>query len=121
MKRFFCTHMLRTAMLLFQGLRIPSEVTLTMITKAAKIRVAAFAMALGLGGAWAQTEEDGFICGSQDLASSSLAKSADLPKITKVWSGTLKALVIRVSFSDAAYATTDSTINKTNAAINVNY
>jgi hypothetical protein len=85
------------------------------------LRLLGFAAALGLGNVWAQGDDAGFICGSQDALSPSLAKSADLPKVTKVWSGTLKALVIRVGFSDAAYATTDSTIAKTNAAINVQY
>jgi hypothetical protein len=85
------------------------------------MRSAAFAIALGLAGALAQADDDNFICGSEEAVAPSLAKSADLPKVTKVWSGTLKALVIRVSFSDAPYATTDSTIAKTNAAINTQY
>lgn len=76
---------------------------------------------LGLGATRAQAEDGGYVCGTSDFAASGLAKSADLPKITKVWTGTLKALVIRVAFSDAPYTTTDSTINKTNAAINVLY
>ncbi len=92
-----------------------------MITNSGKMRFAAFAVALGLGGAWAQTDDRDFVCGTPESAAPSLAKSADLPKITKVWTGTLKALVIRVGFSDAPYATTDSTISKTNTAINNQY
>ncbi|MBW8888150.1 MAG: hypothetical protein JF616_10380 [Fibrobacteres bacterium] len=92
-----------------------------MITYTGKLRLLAFSVALSLGNVLAQGDDAGFICGSQDALAPSLGKSADLPKVTKVWSGTLKALVIRVGFSDAAYATTDSTISKTNAAINVQY
>src|SRR4051812_35260693 len=104
--RFFCTHMLRTAMLLFQRLRIPSGVPLMILTNAGRMRMAALALALGLGSVRAQSDEGNFICGSADAMAPSLAKTSDLPKITKVWTGTLKALVIRVAFSDAAYATT---------------
>lgn len=81
----------------------------------------AAALALTLSQARAQSDEEGYICGTVDAPAGALAKSAELPKITKVYSGTLKALVIKVAFSDAAYTVTDSTINKTNASINTLY
>jgi hypothetical protein len=84
-------------------------------------RAAALAAAMASCPAWAQTDDGGFACGTPDLRAEPLAKAADLPKITKVYTGTLKALVIKVAFSDAAYAVTDSTINKTNASINTVY
>lgn len=76
-----------------------------------------------LGNAMAQEADDGeaVVCGTDDYAAFGLAKSADIPKISKTWSGTLKTLVIKVSFSDAPYTITDSTINKTNNTINTLY
>jgi hypothetical protein len=68
----------------------------------------------------AQAQEEGVVCGTPD-GPAALAKSADLPKITKTYSGTLKALVIRVGFSDAPYAIDTATINKTNATVNTLY
>jgi hypothetical protein len=85
---------------------------------------AAAALAAGLLSrtpAAAGDADGNFICGTPDAAPAALAKSADLPRVAKTWSGTLKALVIRVGFSDAAYTTSDSAINKTNASINALY
>ncbi len=84
---------------------------------------AALACCLALGKTAAQ--EENAVCGTVNepevIASGALRKSADLPKVNKVWSGTLKALVIRISFSDAPYAIDTSVINKTNATINTLY
>jgi hypothetical protein len=71
-------------------------------------------------------DEENIVCGNSNdvqiaLSSGALSKSADLPKTTKVWSGKLKALVFKISFSDAPYTVTDSTINKTHATINLLY
>jgi hypothetical protein len=85
------------------------------------LRAAALAAAMAISPAWAQSDDGGYICGTPDAPAGALAKTADLPKITKVYTGTLKALVIKVAFSDAAYAVTDSTLNKTNASINTLY
>ena len=87
----------------------------------AAVITAALTGGLGLGHAWAQSDDGGYLCGTPDIPAGALGKTADLPKITKVYTGTLKALVIRVAFSDAAYTVTDSTLNKTNASINTLY
>ncbi len=58
-----------------------------------------------------------FVCGNL-IESTALAKAADLPKTTKVWSGKLKALIFRISFTDGAYSIDTSTINRTNTSIN---
>jgi hypothetical protein len=50
-----------------------------------------------------------------------LSKFADLPAITKVYSGTSRALIVRVQFPDSAFSTTkvtDSLIDRNNATIN---
>jgi hypothetical protein len=94
---------------------------MTMEKPSGMLRAAALVAAMALSPAWAQSDDAGYICGTPDLPAGPLAKSADLPKITKVYSGTLKAIVIKVAFSDAAYTVTDSTINKTNASINTLY
>jgi hypothetical protein len=73
---------------------------------------------LALGNASAQDEE--IVCGTPD-GTMALAKSAEIPKITKTWSGKLKALVIRISFADAPYAVDTATINKTNGTVNTLY
>lgn len=73
---------------------------------------------LAAGRASAQEEE--IVCGTPD-ETVALAKSAEIPKITKTWSGKLKALVIRISFSDAPYAIDTATINKTNTTVNTLY
>ncbi len=70
---------------------------------------------LSMGRTLAQDEE--INCGTPDDPVA-LAKTSDLPKITKTWSGTLKAMVIRISFSDAPYTVDTATIGKTNASIN---
>lgn len=69
----------------------------------------------------ARAQEEAFNCGTPDAAFDALAKSADVPKVTKVYSGKLKAMVIRIGFSDAPYTVDTATINKTNAAINTLY
>src|SRR3954469_5921522 len=74
---------------------------------------------LSSGRALAQDGE--ILCGTPDDLAAPLAKTADLPKITKVWSGTLKALVIRIAFSDAPYTVDTATISKTNSTINTLY
>lgn len=70
-------------------------------------------------------QEADVVCGTSEtpaeFTAGPLAKSADLPKVSKVWAGTLKALVIRISFTDAPYIVDTATINRTNAAINTLY
>jgi hypothetical protein len=83
------------------------------LSKLCLAAVAAFAA----GTANAQDED--FTCGLPDEVA--LAKSADIPKISKTWSGTLKALVIRVGFSGSPYAVDTATISKTNGTINTLY
>jgi hypothetical protein len=85
---------------------------------ARKLCLLALAGSLSMGTALAQDEE--VSCGTPDEPSA-LAKTADLPKITKTWSGKLKAMVIRVGFSDAPYAVDTAIINKTNGTINTLY
>lgn len=85
---------------------------------ARKLRLPALIACLALGYASAQEEE--VVCGTPDEAMA-LAKSAEIPKITKTWSGKLKALVIRIGFSDAPYAIDTAAINKTNASVNTLY
>lgn len=80
-----------------------------------KLRLFALAASLAASGAWA---EDSFTCGTPDGIASPLAKSSDLPRVSKVWNGKLKALILRVGFSDAAYAVDTATIGKTNTTIN---
>jgi hypothetical protein len=81
---------------------------------------------LGTGPALAQTEtivspEDPVVCGTADESFPVLAKSAAIPKVSKTYSGKLKAMVIRISFSDAPYTVDTATISKTNATINTLY
>jgi hypothetical protein len=85
-----------------------------------KLCIATLAMGACLTAARAQ-EDESVVCGLDDHTALALSKSADIPKISKTWSGKLKALVIRVSFSDGPYTITDSTINKTNTTINTLY
>ncbi|MDB5104636.1 MAG: collagenase [Fibrobacteres bacterium] len=85
---------------------------------ARKLCLLALAACLTAGRAAAQDE--GLNCGTPDVMPA-LGKSADIPKITKTWSGKLKAMVIRVGFSDAPYAIDTATINKTNGTINTLY
>ncbi|MDQ3001585.1 MAG: hypothetical protein M3Y08_10025 [Fibrobacterota bacterium] len=82
------------------------------------------AACLAMGQPHAEDEE--FNCGLSDEAAASgafgaLGKSADIPRINKVYAGKLKALVIRVGFSDAPYAIDTAVINKTNTTINTLY
>ncbi|MEO6098541.1 MAG: hypothetical protein ABIW76_23870, partial [Fibrobacteria bacterium] len=66
-----------------------------------KLCLIALAGSLWAGHSLAQEMEVN--CGTVDVPAA-LAKTADLPKITKTYSGKLKALVIRIGFSDAPYA-----------------
>ena len=117
---FSCIHIIRTAMIIIRRCGFLEGISKMKGKSIRTLRVAVFAAALGWGGAWAQSEDGVYLCGTPEEAGP-LGKSADLPKITKVYAGTLKALVIRVSFSDAPYAVPESTINKTNASINTLY
>ncbi len=68
--------------------------------------------------------QENIVCGlDQSITSPSgaLMKSTTLPPTAKVWTGKLRALIFKVSFSDGPYTITDSTINKTNATINLLY
>jgi hypothetical protein len=92
--------------------------------KMGKLCLLAAVAGLAIGQARAQDED--VTCGLSDEAAASgafgaLSKSADIPKVSKVWSGKLKALVIRVGFSDAPYAIDTATINRTNTTINTLY
>ncbi|MDB5048115.1 MAG: collagenase [Fibrobacteres bacterium] len=84
--------------------------------KACVLALTAF---LAMGRVLAEDVEE-INCGTPDNAPA-LAKSADIPKVTKVYSGKLKAMVIRIGFSDAPYSVDTATINKTNATINTLY
>jgi hypothetical protein len=84
-----------------------------------KLCLLALAACLAMGRASA--DEDEINCGTPDDFAAALAKSADLPKVTKIWSGKLKAMVIRISFSDAPYTIDTATIGKTNGTINTLY
>lgn len=83
-----------------------------------KLCLSALIACLAMGTASAQEED--IVCGTPN-ENFALAKTAELPKISKTWSGKLKALVIRIGFSDAPYAIDTATINKTNATINTLY
>ena len=78
---------------------------------------------IALAAMWANSTAEDFVCGTPDEAVTltSSADQMDLPKISKVWKGKLKALVLRISYSDAPYAVTEANINTTNEAINVLY
>ncbi|HKP95925.1 MAG TPA: hypothetical protein VJ385_09225 [Fibrobacteria bacterium] len=86
---------------------------------ARKLCLLALTATLAMGRAAAEDEE--IVCGTPDETAGALAKSADIPKISKVYSGKLRALVIRIGFSDAPYSIDTAAINKTNATINVLY
>ncbi|MEO7423890.1 MAG: hypothetical protein ABI036_01815 [Fibrobacteria bacterium] len=85
------------------------------------------AIALNMG--LSRADDETFQCGTPDGltvsdpfdATDPLPKTAALPKVSKVYTGKLKALVIRIGFSDAAYVVDTATINKTNASINTLY
>jgi hypothetical protein len=85
---------------------------------ARKLCLPALALCLAAGQARAQDED--IVCGTSE-ETAALAKTAELPKISKTWSGKLKALVIRVGFSDGAYAVDTAAISKTNATVNTLY
>lgn len=75
---------------------------------------------LTLGSVSTQAQEDAFICGS-DEASFALGKSAAIPAIRKKWSGTLKALILRISFTNAPFTIDTTTMITANATINKLY
>jgi hypothetical protein len=84
-------------------------------------KLCVFAMTASLFAGQAKAADESVVCGVPDDVAGALAKSADIPKITKSYSGKLRALVIRVAFADAGYTVDTATINKTNASINVLY
>ena len=86
------------------------------------LSLAALAFATTAGHASAVLpDEDGFyVCGTPEEPGA-LAKAADLPRITKVYSGKSVAIMVRIAFSDMPYTVNDSTIAKTHAAINTLY
>ncbi len=79
----------------------------------------ALAACLGLVRPLAAEEE--MVCGTDDGLAAPLAKTAQIPKVSKIYSGKLKAMVIRIGFSDAPYAVDTAAIVKTNTAINTLY
>jgi hypothetical protein len=84
-------------------------------------KLCVFAMSASLFAGQARAADESALCGVPDDVAGSLAKAADIPKITKSYSGKLRAIVIRVAFADAGYTVDTSTINKTNASINTLY
>lgn len=64
------------------------------------------------------SHEDLAAFGASDGASGALSKQAVLPKVNKVWTGSLRALVLRISFADAAFSIDTNAINQTHTTIN---
>lgn len=91
---------------------------------ATAVSVLAAAASIALPSAHASaTFSDGtenYVCGTPDLPDP-LAKTAELPRITKVYSGKSVAVMVRIAFSDQPYTVAESTITKTHNAINVLY
>src|SRR5690606_41646982 len=75
----------------------------------------------GFAAIQAGADEEPYFCGTPDAIAEPLAKSEALPRINKVWTGKLKALVIRVGMSDAPYTVDTASIGRTNASINTLY
>ena len=116
----FSIHIIRTDMGCHKQVRDQEGENMTKWNARLGATALASAMAMGsMGRALAQDGGD-FICGTPD-GTDPLAKTAEIPKISKTYTGTLKTLVIRVGFSDAPYSTSDSTIAKTNNTINALY
>lgn len=78
------------------------------------------AIALPMAASASVTLTDGageYVCGTPD-GPEALAKAADLPRITKVYSGKSVAVVVKVAFSDGPYTIADSTLTKAHTSIN---
>jgi hypothetical protein len=66
------------------------------------------------------TPDQPFLCGNLN-PSLSLGKEAAIPAIRKKYTGSLKALIIRIGFPNAPFAVDTATLGKTNVTINKLY
>jgi hypothetical protein len=106
------------------------------------VRLGVFTTAFAAGAAWSEIDpsivqthvhegDENFVCGISeaelaglnhlDAPAGALGKQAVLPKVNKVWTGNLRALVVRISFADVPFAIDTATINRTHTTINTLY